>query len=442
MMSLLKKMRLANWTFWLLMVVAACSSAGGTTESIAQNPTTPEAVLNTDAPVAETCPTIVQTALETTDSACEDTGRNQACYGNVRLDVEAREGVAPFTFEQQGDRVDLAAVRSLTLSSMNESSREWGVAVMKVQADLPDTLPGQNVTFLLFGDVAIENAVDDGDGRQPMQVFKFQTGIRDSGCSNAPDSGILIQTPEGAGKITLTANGVDVTLSSTAYLQAQAGQDMVINLLEGQAEVEAQSVVAVVAAGQQVSVPVDANLQAAGPPGAPHPYNLPTLPALPVSHLEQTVTVVPNASGTNVEVTSEGTVEASSITNGFPAVLSVDGDPTTSWFSSGPGPNGGPSVYRWTGARDDLITSVALFSNAQNSEPSFRTGFGFGSVTIQVLDANQNVLFEETVPLDGTPDPDVKVRPGVVGRTVVLTLTGHEDPTCGGFSELQIEAVR
>ena len=34
----------------------------------------------------------------------------------------------------------------------------WGVALLRVQANLPDTLPGQNVTMLLFGDVAIENA--------------------------------------------------------------------------------------------------------------------------------------------------------------------------------------------------------------------------------------------------------------------------------------------
>jgi hypothetical protein len=426
-------MQFARYPLWLLLiVVAACSGAGGTTQ----------VPLDADGPLAATCPTIVQTALETTDSACEDTGRNQACYGNVRLEVEAREGVAPFTFEQQGDRVDLAAVRSLMLSSMNESTREWGVALMKLQADLPDTLPGQNVTFLLFGDVEIENAVDDGDSRNPMQAFRFQTGIGDSVCSNAPDSGILIQTPEGAGRVMLTANGVDITLSSTAYLQAEAGHEMVINLLEGQAEVEAQGVVEVVTAGQQVSVPIDTNLQAAGPPGTSHPYNLPTLQALPVSHLEQTVTIAPNASGAKVDITDEGAVEASSTFSGFPDTLSVDGDRATSWFSSGPGPEGAPSVYRWTGTHDDLITAVVLLSNAQHSEPSFRTGFGFGSVTIQVLNAIGSVVFEETIALDGTPDPDITVQPGVVGRTVVLSLAGHEDPTCGGFSELQIEAVR
>jgi hypothetical protein len=394
--------------------------------------------------VQDECPTLVEDALAVTDSACEDTGRNQACYGNVRLAVEAQDEAATFTFEQQGDKVDLSVVRTLTLSSMDEIVGEWGVALLKIQANLPDTLPGQNVTFLLFGDVEIENAVeaDDDESLTPMQAFRFQTGIGDSGCADAPDSGILIQTPEGAGEINLTANGVDITLSSTAYLQAEAGEDMDISLLEGEAEVEANGVVQTVAAGQQVSVPVDEDLEAAGPPGEPHPYNLPTLESLPVANLEQIVTVVPNLSGTATSIAGEGSVEASSIFEGFPVSLSVDGDRSTSWFSTGPGAGGSPSLYRWTGTRDDLITTVSVLSNAQHSEPSFRTGFGFGSLTVQVLDANDNVVFEETVALDGTPDPDVVVQPGVVGRTVVLSLSGHEDPGCGGFSELQIEAVR
>jgi hypothetical protein len=440
-MAHLKRIGFVSQTIlWFLILVSACGSVGQATEPAIDNESTLETTPTADVSIEATCPTIVMAALETTHSACNDTGRNQACYGNIRLDVEAQDDAAPFTFEEQGDKVDLAAVQMLTLSSMNETRREWGVALLKVQADLPDTLPGQNVTFLLFGDVEIEDATDDANN--PMQSFRFRTGIGDSFCSGAPDSGILIQTPEGAGEILLKANGVDITLSSTAYLQAEAGEEMVVNLLEGQAEIQAQNVVQAVTAGQQVSVPIDVDLRPIGPPGPPHPYNLPTLQSLPVANLEQVVVAVPNASGTKVDITGEGSVEASSTYTGFSALMSVDGDGTTSWFSAGPGPDGSPSIYRWTGARDDLITTVSILSNAQHSEPDFRSGFGFGSATIQVLDADNNVVFEETLDLEGTPDPDVVVHPGVVGRAIVLSLTGHEDPTCGGFSELQIEAVR
>jgi hypothetical protein len=432
-----KNYRLVGWDFLLVLVFMFLCTVCGARQAAAQDTATPEIPLA----ASDTCPAIVQTALLAVDSFCEDTGRNQACYGNVRLEVEPQDDAMPFTFEQQGDRIDLSIVQKLTLSSMDEVTGEWGVALMRVQADLPDTLPGQNITFLLFGDVEIENAVEDDETLNPMQAFRFRTGISDSLCADVPDSGILIQTPKGAGEINLTANGVDITLSSTAYLQAEPGDDTVISLLEGQAEVQADGVTQTVTAGQQVTVPTDENLEAAAPPSEPLPYNLPTLDVLPVTQLEQPVEVVPNASGTTVNITGEGVVEASTtFSDQFPASLSVDGDRGTSWFSAGPGAGGAPSLYRWTGTRDDLITSISVLSNAQHLD--FPTGFGFGSVIVQVLDADGNVVFEETVELAGTPDPDVVVNPGVVGRSVVLTLSGHEDPSCGGFSELQIEAVR
>ncbi|MCC6617345.1 MAG: hypothetical protein IT320_27980 [Anaerolineae bacterium] len=428
----------------VLLLSAACSgqaSPAPTVEPTLAIPPTVETLL-TEA----TCPNIVEAALATIDSACDDTGRNEACYGNVRLDVVPQPDAGPVSFAQQGDKVNLADVQSLTLSSMDEAAREWGMAVMKVQADLPDALPGQNVTFLLFGDVQIQNDVAAGDSRSPMQAFRIETGLRDSVCSNAPDSGMLIQTPEGIGQVRFTVNSVDVTLSSTAYIQAEAGESMAVNMLEGEAEVTAQGVTQTVSAGEQVSVPMDADLQASGPPADPQPYNLPTLAVLPVTHLERTIEVAPNASpltsGTVIEIANEGTVSASTTYNdNFEASLSIDGDRSTSWFSAGPGSDG-TSVYRWTGTKDDTIAKIALLSNAENSTPDFRTGFGFGSVTVQVLDADGSVVFEQTVALDGTPDPDVAVSPGVIGRSIVLTFSGHEDATCGGFSELEIQALR
>ena len=107
------------------------------------------------------CPVIVSDALAAVDSACEATGRNQACYGNVTLAAEAQAGVDDLVFETPGDIVNVANIRSLALSPMDETVPEWGVSLMQLQANLPDTLPGQNVTVLLFGDVAIENAVDE-----------------------------------------------------------------------------------------------------------------------------------------------------------------------------------------------------------------------------------------------------------------------------------------
>lgn len=147
------------------------------------------------------------------------------------------------------------------------------------------------------------------------------------------------------------------------------------------------------------------------------------------------------AANRTVDVTAEGTVQASSEFNSsFRAELSVDGSRQTSWFSDGDA--GGPNEsYEWTGVGDDLISSIAILSNAQHATPDFRT-FGFRSVRIQVLDAAGTPLFDITRGLDGATDPDIEVFPNVTGRRVRLSFVGHDDPTCGGFSELRIRAMR
>ncbi len=105
------------------------------------------------------CPAIVQQAFEAVQTACANTARNQACYGNVALTATPREGVSSFTFEKVGDITDAANIQSLQLTGMNVDEGHWGVVMMKLQANIPDVLPGQNATVLLFGDVEVANAV-------------------------------------------------------------------------------------------------------------------------------------------------------------------------------------------------------------------------------------------------------------------------------------------
>jgi Mg-chelatase subunit ChlD len=157
--------------------------------------------------------------------------------------------------------------------------------------------------------------------------------------------------------------------------------------------------------------------------------------------------VVAEASATsipepNAEIAFEGVVDASSIYDAtFPASLVLDGDLSTSWFSAGPDADG-TSTFVWTGAQDDFIASIELISNRENQVVDFRTGYGFGEVTIQVYTSEDNLVFEETVNLDGTPDPDVRVTPNVVGRWIWMIFTGSEALDCGGFAELKVEVVR
>ncbi|MBL8116488.1 MAG: SH3 domain-containing protein [Anaerolineae bacterium] len=316
------------------------------------------------------CSAVVQAALNATDEVCKDTGRNQACYGHIRLEAEPQSPDATFEFNSEGDTVDLAQLGSLRLSPMNVETNTWGVALMKLQADIPNENPA-NVSLLVFGDVELKNAIPDpilvdvtikgpsnanvrrqpsnrafvlgtltpgttvsASGRSedgswiyvvmpdgsngwlrrslvnsddsltelreinpslvsygPMQAFYFKSGINDAPCDEAPDSGILIQTPEGAGEIDLSVNGVNIQLGSTAYLQAQASGEMTISLVEGAARVEADGVTVGVPAGTRVRVPMDANLNASGAPIGPEPYSDADLVSLPVIPLEREVEI-------------------------------------------------------------------------------------------------------------------------------------------------------
>lgn len=146
--------------------------------------------------------------------------------------------------------------------------------------------------------------------------------------------------------------------------------------------------------------------------------------------------------GQPVEAARLGTVQASTSYQGFPASLATDGDLSTSWFSAGSNFDGADSTFTWTGQQDDYINAVTIRGNASNEVVEYRTGFGFDLVVIQVLDASGAVVFEESAALGGTPDPDVTVFPAVIGRSIVLTFTGHESPDCGGFAELSIEVLR
>jgi hypothetical protein len=230
----------------------------------------------------DNCPTIVQDALSVMDTACSAVERNQACYGNGQIEVLAQPDFTLSAFETPGDQIEVAGIQTMTLYPLDETTSTWGVSLMQVQANLPDTVPGQNVTVLLFGDTEITSA------SQTLDAFYFRGGVGEAGCAQAPN-GIMIQTPEGAGMIDLTINDVQVSLGSTAYVTAEVEDFLTFNLLEGEAEVTADGETQVVAGGEFVQVPMDENLSATGAPSEAEAINFTLLPVLPIQLLPQDI---------------------------------------------------------------------------------------------------------------------------------------------------------
>lgn len=104
-----------------------------------------------------TCTDLVLSAVETLGSSCAEMGRNSVCYGNHRLGAVLTRPLSIEAFNAPSDQVRLTDLQSLTTSPLDLDLGTWGIAVMSLQANVPQALPGQVVTFLLLGDVEVEN---------------------------------------------------------------------------------------------------------------------------------------------------------------------------------------------------------------------------------------------------------------------------------------------
>jgi hypothetical protein len=113
------------------------------------------------------CPALVQTALEELGQNCQSLERNNACYGYNKLAATFNEAQPDDFFTQVSDRTPLNVLDTLTTTPLDAEAGTWGVALMKVQANVPNSLPGQAVTFILLGDAEIRNDVSPADAFTP-----------------------------------------------------------------------------------------------------------------------------------------------------------------------------------------------------------------------------------------------------------------------------------
>jgi hypothetical protein len=232
------------------------------------------------------CPAFVAQAINNIRSECDPTQRNEVCYSHTNIQAAFRSDAQPVKFEDPGDIAPLSVVEGLTLNS-DLANNQWGVALLRLQANLPDTLPGQNVTVLLFGGTEFSDRGAEG--------YYFSSGIGDAACNSAPSDGILVQSPSGAYEISLRLNGADIRLGSTAFIEAQPGEAMQVNVLEGRAIVEAEGVTQVVVAGEQTELSLDETGTVDSAPSLPQPYTEDKTRALPVTGLERPIQVAPPA---------------------------------------------------------------------------------------------------------------------------------------------------
>lgn len=107
----------------------------------------------------DTCMVLIEEALAQVGDACSGISRNQACYGHNMVAVTNFDGAAPASFSTSGDIIAITELATLSTAPLEVDTGIWGVALLSLQANLPNTLPGQNVTFVVFGDAELVSEV-------------------------------------------------------------------------------------------------------------------------------------------------------------------------------------------------------------------------------------------------------------------------------------------
>jgi hypothetical protein len=219
------------------------------------------------------CDTLIDHALLVSDEGCQRIGRNEVCYGNKTIDADlASTFTGEFSFA--GDIVPVDMLQRMAASPLNLNTEEWGIAVFKLAATLPRTVPGQNVTFLIFGNTTLDNASGD------LQAFYFSSGLGDIICDEVPFDGIVVSMPDGTG-LSFQANGSDLTVMGTAIMEAQSGDQMAVSLLGGSGQITSDGQTQFFGAGSAVNVPLSGanGLTSSGPPSEPVPLSAAALSA-------------------------------------------------------------------------------------------------------------------------------------------------------------------
>ncbi|MCC7209936.1 MAG: hypothetical protein IT323_21720 [Anaerolineae bacterium] len=212
----------------------------------------------------EVCQHVLTRAVSLTEQNCGETGRNEACYGFNRVQVEWQEALDPASvrFEESGDIVPIRNLARIQTHGLNPDTGDWGLALVKLQANLPNTNPGQNVTFILYGNTSLSQDEDQ------TNAFYLSTELGSLTCNRLPSSSLIVRAPANVA-VNFTLNDVQIRLASTLVLSA-AQTSLQVKVMEGHASVTAGHVTQAMVAGQELAVPLDpVTGNAAGAPSEP-----------------------------------------------------------------------------------------------------------------------------------------------------------------------------
>jgi hypothetical protein len=213
------------------------------------------------------CQLLIEKAMEASAEYCSQIDSNKACYGNNTLKADLVPG-ATDRFDERGDIVSVDQLQRIVASPLKPESDEWGIAVLKVLANLPRSLPGQTVTMVVFGNTTLDNQSGN------LESFFFSSELGQIQCEKVPEDGIMISVPDGEG-VSFMVNGSELTLMGDASITAVKNGKMEVNLYEGAGRIVSNGQEEYFQAGQQVSVDLggENGVESIGVPSDPVPIS-------------------------------------------------------------------------------------------------------------------------------------------------------------------------
>jgi len=131
-----------------------------------------------------------------------------------------------------GQVTTLDSVSGLALVSPDAG--HWSIALLRMAADAPTPDPG--LTLLAFGNVEIRNLTlfqaADGNG-DLAPVLSFSS--RPVPGEHPETGGIIVYNPSHEEPLSISLNGADLTLASSAVVEAQPGNKMIVTSSAGSA---------------------------------------------------------------------------------------------------------------------------------------------------------------------------------------------------------------
>ncbi|HSG43695.1 MAG TPA: hypothetical protein VLA72_11120 [Anaerolineales bacterium] len=214
------------------------------------------------------CQALIDRAIQASGSYCGETNSNKVCYGNTTIQAELVPD-ANQRFSERGDIITVNELRRLSASPLKLETNEWGIAVFKLIANLPRSLPGETITMLVFGNATLDN---DSGNSDSLESFYFSSELGQISCEKVPFDGLIINSPEGQG-IQFMVNGAELTLVGDASIKAIKNGEMEVSIYNGSGKIISNGQEQYFGAGQKVKVKLGGTNgnQSVGSPSEPEP---------------------------------------------------------------------------------------------------------------------------------------------------------------------------